>query len=101
MSAENVKAFFEKAEGDKALQEKLKALAEQEEAREAGDEELVKIASAAGYEFTADDVAEVRKESAGELSEDELKQVAGGAGQCRSGWGDCPFCSGSSVRHHL
>ena len=49
MSVENVKAFFDKVAEDKALQEKLKALAEREEALYA---DLVQVASAAGCEFT-------------------------------------------------
>lgn len=83
MSAENVKAFFEKAEGDKALQAKLKAL----EAKAQGHKkdvaaELVRIAGEAGFKFGADDLANVRKADGGELSEKELRQVAGGEYHC-------------------
>ena len=82
MSAENVKAFFGKVEGDKDLQEKLAAAKGQEE--EAALAEVVKIAADAGFEFTSAELAEAL-EAEGELSEDELKQVAGGGG-CPRGW---------------
>jgi predicted ribosomally synthesized peptide with nif11-like leader len=79
MSVENVKAFFEKVEEDEALQDKVKKLAEN---RKAHDEEMasemVKIAAAAGLDFTADDLAAARRSIAGELSEDELRTIAGG-----------------------
>jgi predicted ribosomally synthesized peptide with nif11-like leader len=74
-----LKAFYEKVEGDNVLQGKLKALVEKGKAQhEAAVAELVKIGSGVGYAFTADHVAEARKVAAGELSEDELKNVAGG-----------------------
>ena len=76
MSVENVKAFFEKAAEDEALQEKLKALAEREEAIYA---DLVHIASEAGCEFTTADARKARVEAVRELSEQEMEQVAGGS----------------------
>ncbi len=79
MSVENVKAFFDKVEEDSDLHDKVKALAEK---RKAHDEEtaseMVKIAADAGLEFTADHLAEARNATVGELSEDELRTVAGG-----------------------
>ena len=79
MSVENMKAFFEKAEGDEALQAKLKALTEKHEPQsDAAVAELIQIASEAGHEFTADHVAHAQKAAAGELSEEELRKVAGG-----------------------
>ena len=79
MSVENVKKFFEKVEGDKELKAKLAALGEKRKAQEAAAvAELVKLAAAAGYAFTAADLAQARKQAASELSEEELKAVAGG-----------------------
>jgi predicted ribosomally synthesized peptide with nif11-like leader len=75
MSVDNVKAFFEKAADDDALQQKLKALAEREEAVYA---DLVETASAAGFDFTKEDARKARVASVRELSEEELEQVAGG-----------------------
>lgn len=77
MSVENVKAFFAKVEGDKALREKFESMVQ--EMRKATLAKVVKMASAAGYSFTAADVVEARKAALGKLSEDEMKQVAGGA----------------------
>ena len=77
MSVANVKAFFEKVAEDEALQEKLKALAEREEAMYA---DLVEIASAAGFEFTTADARRARVDVARDLSDEELDAVAGGRG---------------------
>ena len=77
MSVEKVKAFFAKAAEDKNLQKKLKAVAEREEAMYA---DLVKIASAAGFEFTTADARKAHAAAVRELSADELDAVAGGAG---------------------
>lgn len=80
MSVENVKAFFDKVEEDKGLQDKVKGLAEKRKAHDAETASgMVKIAAEAGLEFTAADLAEARKSAVGELSEDELRTVAGGA----------------------
>ena len=90
MSVKDVKAFFEKVEGDKGLQAKLKALAEKRKAQaEAGVVELVKMAAAAGLKFSAADLAEARREAAGQLSENELRAVAGGQidSSCQRGLG--------------
>ena len=78
MSVENVKAFFEKVEGDKALQAKLQALnAKAGENRDKEIAELLEIASAAGFEFTSDDFAKARSQKLG-ISEDEFKTVVVG-----------------------
>ncbi|MFC1579491.1 Nif11-like leader peptide family natural product precursor [Thermodesulfobacteriota bacterium] len=69
MSVENVKAFFENAAEDKALQEKLKDLAKREADLYA---DLVRIASEAGFEFTTADVRRARIESESNLSNEEL-----------------------------
>ncbi|QNI54259.1 nif11-like leader peptide domain protein [Synechococcus sp. BIOS-E4-1] len=65
MSEAQLKAFLQKVNGDANIQEKLKAAK--------SPEEVVKIAEETGYEFTVDQLsANVL------LSEDELKDVAGG-----------------------
>jgi predicted ribosomally synthesized peptide with nif11-like leader len=66
MSKEQLKAFLETAKNDAALQNKLKA------AKSA--EEVVAIAKQHGHEFTADKL--------GQLSDEELENVAGGLGFC-------------------
>jgi len=79
MSVSNVKAFFEKVAKDKALQVKLKAL--DKRAKENHDEaiaEIVKIASAAGIEFTPKDLAQARQARARKLTAAELQATAGG-----------------------
>lgn len=78
MSVKNVMAFFEKVEGNKALQEKIKVLDwKVEDNEKEAITELVKIASAAGFEFSLDDFAKARAEKR-KISEDELKKVTGG-----------------------
>ena len=63
MSEEQLKAFLVKVKGDTSLQEKLKAAK--------SPEDVVGIAKEHGHEFTADNITE--------LSEEELRGVAGGA----------------------
>ena len=71
MSEEQLKAFLEAVKGDAGLQEKLKA---------AGDvDAVVKIAKAAGFEISAEELQ--RRQS--EILEEELEGVAGGF------WGEC------------
>ncbi|MEW6359367.1 MAG: Nif11-like leader peptide family natural product precursor [Planctomycetota bacterium] len=87
MSVKNVTAFFEKLETDKALQAKVRALGEKRKKQdEATLAELAKIAKAAGLGFTPAEYAQARKKAAGELSEEQLKAVAGGQG-CQAGLG--------------
>jgi predicted ribosomally synthesized peptide with nif11-like leader len=74
MSIKNVKAFFEKVEGDKALQDKLKALESKIESAAAA--ELVKIAAGCGIRFTIADLAAARKKTDRALSKDEIKPVS-------------------------
>ena len=63
MSVKKVKAFFEKVEGDKALQAKLKTLGKKpNETMEAAMSELIEIARTEGFEFTSQDFAEARNE---------------------------------------
>ncbi|MHB1420157.1 MAG: Nif11-like leader peptide family natural product precursor [Bacillota bacterium] len=65
MSIEKVKEFFERVEGDKALQEQLKAL--DQKAKVALDDaidELVEIAKTQGFAFTPKDFVMARNEQA-------------------------------------
>jgi predicted ribosomally synthesized peptide with nif11-like leader len=76
MSVKNVHAFFAKAAEDKDLRKKLNGLAEREEALYA---DLVKTASAAGFEFTTADARKAHAAALRELRADELDAVTGGA----------------------
>ncbi|KZR88108.1 Nif11-like leader peptide family natural product precursor [Synechococcus sp. MIT S9504] len=62
MSIEQLRAFIAKSKDDQSIQDKLKAAKT--------PEDVVGIAKEHGHEFTADKVTE--------LSEDQLKGVAGG-----------------------
>jgi predicted ribosomally synthesized peptide with nif11-like leader len=74
MSVKTVKAFFEKVEGDKGLQSKLKVLlAESESQMKAIKVKLTQIAAEAGFHFTPADLAAARKENIEKLSRDELR----------------------------
>ena len=64
MSAEAVQALLEAVKADTGLQEKLKAVAEAENA----DEAIVAFGAEAGFDFTAE-----------EWLEEQLEGVAGGA----------------------
>ena len=64
MSEEQLKAFLEKVQGDKSLQEQLQAASDADA--------VVSIAKEAGFSISADDL----KQS--EISEEELEGVAGG-----------------------
>ena len=73
MSEEQLKAFWEAVQADTSLQEKLKAT------RLNDPDSIASIAKEAGFEITADEV----KEAQSELSEDQLRGVAGGLSLCR------------------
>ena len=76
MSEKNVKAFFEKLEADKELQNKLKALGKKYKAqRDALVSEMIALAASAGYDFTVDDFIEAREKTAAEASKAELKPI--------------------------
>jgi predicted ribosomally synthesized peptide with nif11-like leader len=87
MSVKSVKAFFDKVAKDKELQAKLKLL--NDEAKDTLDvaiAELIKIAKAEGFEFTADDYAKARAERS-KLSPAELKSLTTREGGfCGIGW---------------
>ena len=89
MAAENVKAFFEALSKDEALQQALRekevAYTGMKEDREAVVEAvLLPVAKEAGYEFTLEELKALEKSMRpeGELSENELEDVAGGGGFC-------------------
>jgi predicted ribosomally synthesized peptide with nif11-like leader len=87
MSVNNVKEFFEEVAKNKGLQAKLKVL--DQEANETLDlaiAELVKIAKAEGFEFTAADYAKARSERS-EISPAELESIViREGGFCGIGW---------------
>lgn len=63
MAVEEVKAFFEKVEEDKSLQEKLKVLEQKANGTlDEAIEELVKIAGTQGFAFTRQDFITFRNE---------------------------------------
>ena len=68
MSEEQLKAFLDKVKGDSNLQEKLKAAAD--------SDAVVSIAKESGFSISADDL----KNAQSELSDEELRGVAGGLG---------------------
>ena len=71
MSLDNAKSFLKQVEADKALQGKIK---------DAGDnaEATLKIAAANGLNFTADELQAAQDQLWGNLSDGDLKNVAGG-----------------------
>ena len=91
MSMQTVRAFWQKAKQDPALQSKIAAIQAKE--RQATVAAVVKLAAEAGFVFTAQEYdAAVKEElarqhAAGELSEAELESVAGGGRtvSCNSG----------------
>jgi predicted ribosomally synthesized peptide with nif11-like leader len=73
MSVEQAKAFIEKLDSDKAFLTQV--------AGAGSDEARLELAKAAGFEFTAEELAGVIDQFTDEeLSEDELDAVAGGRG---------------------
>ena len=83
MSTEAVKNFWQKAQQDKSLQAKLAAI--EEKHRRATVADIVTLATEAGFVFTAAEYDAAVKETlakehgAGDLSEEQLQQIAGGA----------------------
>lgn len=68
MSEAQVKAFFDKARSDEALKQQL----------ESGDSNPVALAAAAGFQFSAADLARYQARRVLELSDEELTCVSGG-----------------------
>lgn len=92
MSVEQVKAFSDKIATDEKLKEKVKA-ARQKEDPSVVLPELAAIATAAGFDVTAEDFVAARR-AAAELSDRELEMAAGGmccsaATQCNCAPADC------------
>ena len=79
MSEEQLKAFLEKVQVDTSLQEKLKAAVDADA--------VTAIAKEAGFSISADDL----KKAQSEISEEELKGVAGGGGPVKMPAGWLPF----------
>ena len=77
MSEEQLKAFWEAVQADTFLQEKLRAATDADS--------IVSIAKEAGFEITAEEV----KEAQAQLSDEQLRGVAGG----RNRWTDEPNIS--------
>ena len=74
MSEEQLKAFWEAIQADTSLQEKLRAATDADS--------IASIAKEAGFEITADEV----KSAQGDLSDEQLKGVAGGmTTKCQEG----------------
>ena len=87
MPAKSVDAFFEKVAQDKSLQAKLKALhqntlKETNASKEKASAAVAKIAAAAGFKFTAKDLAGARDAKAKKPAKAELSEVSGQ-------WADC------------
>jgi predicted ribosomally synthesized peptide with nif11-like leader len=83
MSIQSARDFIKQIETDEALKERLEAAPDHETRRQ--------IVQSAGFDFTEDEfkqmVGELAAAASQELTEEELQEVAGGAG--RAGW--CPF----------
>jgi len=86
MSKDNVKKMFGKIQTDSKLKNNYETImqAHQKEAEKALSEKLIEFGKKAGFEFTDRDLLSARAElidkvnSSNELSESDLKKVAGG-----------------------
>ena len=77
MAQDDIKKFFDKLEADEALQKKMKNAAADAE-NEALDK-VVKIAAAAGFKFTSNDLVKARKRRMSvDISSEDLAGVSGG-----------------------
>jgi predicted ribosomally synthesized peptide with nif11-like leader len=81
---ENMKVFLEKVSADEALAEKVKALGDIQDKKEA-IAATIQLAEEAGCTLTEADFAQ----PSGELSDDDLDSVAGGAAFCMLFGGHC------------
>jgi predicted ribosomally synthesized peptide with nif11-like leader len=83
MSIENAKVFYEKVKTDQDLQQKIGELAKAKPAET--ESIIIKVAGEKGFEFTLEEMRTVMKGLAavapksGELTDNELESVAGGA----------------------
>ena len=104
MSQEDVTRFYNDLVNDKDLQQKAAGL-DQKYGDVKPDEaeivaEIVKLAQASNYSFTAEEVKEyIENHKSRVLSDDELEAVAGGSGSA-DGWEVC-FCvvGGGGTKH--
>ena len=89
MSLSAVQEFLTKVSEDQALQEEIAKAMESDNDRQA----VTDLALSKGFEFTSEELgqeiqtreaADRQQSEAGELSEDELKAVAGGSGATRN-----------------
>ena len=81
MSAEDLRAFFARLEGDAALQERAAALSTASEADRADG--LRRLAAELGLDVTADDLAAAAAlPGAAALEDEQLKDVAAANGSC-------------------
>ena len=71
MSAEEIKRFNEAVTSDGALQEEVKKVG-------TSLEDLVTLANGKGFDFTLAELKELAASKEGELSEEQLDDVAGG-----------------------
>ena len=71
MSMEELKRFGADVKENKELQEAAKAAGDDAEA-------ITKLANEKGYDFTVEDLKAAKEEAKGELSEEQLDNVAGG-----------------------
>lgn len=72
MSLENIKKFNEAVSTDEALMEEVKKVG-------TNLDELIALGKKKGYDFTAEELTELSQKKEGELSEEELDNVSGGA----------------------
>jgi len=79
MAAKSVNQFFEKVAEDKSLQTKLNALQKKAvmESKEKASTEIVKIAAAAGFKFSAKDLAQANKAKAAKPRPGQLGDTTG------------------------
>ena len=97
MSLQAVHDFWQKARQDPALQQKLQGV--KSEGKNADIAAVVKIATAAGFAFTAAEYQAglkeelAREHAAPSLSDEQLAQIAGGrvqTGNCNDTLFNCP-----------
>ena len=100
MSQEDVTRFYNDLVNDKDLQQKTAGLGQKygdvkpDEAEIVA--EIVKLAQASNYSFSAEEVKEyIENHKSRVLSDDELEAVAGGSGSA-SDWGLCSCSSGGT-----
>jgi predicted ribosomally synthesized peptide with nif11-like leader len=83
MSAQAVQAFTTKLQQDESFRKQVQSVLAS--AQQRGTAELLKVASGAGFQFTEAELAAAvqsqlkQQHSAGELKDEDLLQVAGGA----------------------